>query len=160
MPRLSRFFLIAVFALTGCASEPAGKPVERRTKGIGQIQSRLNEIIAAAEHKDFVRLDSYHLYASSFTKFAPEASTRLGADAARKGEHDGLAAATDLKMRADELKVDLFDNVGIATFVLNYSFKSSRGIVEKSANTTMVFVKDHGSWKIAHEHLSTPKPVP
>lgn len=106
MPRFHGFFLIAVFVLTGCASEPAGKPAEHRPEAVDQIQSRLNEIIEAAEQKDFAQLDSYHLYGSSFTKFSPEASARLGAEAARKGEHDGLGAATDLKMRVDELKIN------------------------------------------------------
>ena len=57
-------------------------------------------------------------------------------------------------MRADGLKIDVFGKVGVATFVLNYSFKVGEETVEKQAKTTMVFVKEGGEWKIAHEHLS------
>jgi len=44
--------------------------------------------------------------------------------------------------------------MGIATFVLNYSFKTGEQTIEKQAKTTMVFVKEGGQWRIAHEHLS------
>jgi len=67
-----------------------------------------NEIIDAAEKRDFQRLDSYHLYGPKFTKFETQAPGRLDAEAARKGEHDGLGAATDVAMRADDLKIDVF----------------------------------------------------
>ena len=119
-----------------------------------QIQLRLNEIMDAAVKKDLPRLESYHLYGPKFTKFSPESPDRQDAAVARKGEHDGLTAANGLSMGADDLKIDLFGNVGIVTFVLNYSFKAGTGMIEKQARTTMVFVKDHGSWKITHEHLS------
>jgi ketosteroid isomerase-like protein len=58
-------------------------------------------------------------------------------------------------MRAGGLKIDVFGKVGIATFVLNYSFKLGEEMIEKQAKTTMVFVKEDGQWKIAHEHLSS-----
>jgi ketosteroid isomerase-like protein len=156
--------LIAILAfaslLGGCASAPNSKLAAHYPKVEAQIRVRLDEIIDAAQSKDFDRLDSYHLYGGKFTKFAPEAAGRLEAEAARKGEHDGLGAATDLRMQADALKIDVFRDVAIATFILNYSFKGPTGIIEKKANTTMVFVKDGGTWEIAHEHLSTPKPNP
>ena len=125
-----------------------------------QIRSRLDEIIDAAQRKKFDRLESYHFYGAKFTKFALETTVRQDAEAARKGEHDGLAAATDLRMKVDNLKIDIFRDVGIATFVLNYSFKAPDGVLVKKANSTMVFVKDHGAWRIVHEHLSAVKSNP
>jgi len=59
-----------------------------------------------------------------------------------------------LSMRANGLKIDVFGKVGIATFVLSYSFKAGEQTIEKQAKTTMVFVKEGGQWQIAHEHLS------
>jgi hypothetical protein len=38
--------------------------------------------------------------------------------------------------------------------VLSYSFKVGDETIEKQAKTTMVFVKESGQWRIAHEHLS------
>src|SRR5206468_3157262 len=125
-----------------------------------QIERRLQEIFDAAEKKDMDRLDSYHLYGPAFTKFTSERSDRLDADETRKGEHEALISVSGLKMRADGLKIDVFDRTAVATFILNYSFKSGTEMVQKKTRSTLVFVKDHGAWKIVHEHFSAIQPRP
>ena len=114
----------------------------------------MNQIFDAAEKKDFERLESYHLYGAGFTKFSPESPTRMDAATARKGERDGLQAVSDLYMKAQDLKIDIFDNTGIATFIFDYGFKAGTNTVQKQARATLVFVKDSGEWKITHEHFS------
>jgi ketosteroid isomerase-like protein len=132
-----------------CANPGASDVGEKK-----QIENRLQEIFAAAAAKDFSRLDSYHLYGPKFSKFSGSSPDRLDADAGRKGEHAGLWAINGLKMRADALKIDVFDEVGIATFILDYSFDSAGMTMHAKERTTMVFVQESGAWKIAHEHLS------
>jgi hypothetical protein len=139
--------------VVGCASGPRGKVQQPREAR--EIAGRLLEIMDACEKTDFVRLESYHLYGPKFTKFSTESAGRLDAESARKGERDGLSAVNGLSMRADGLKIDVFGKVGIATFVLTYSFKAGEQTIEKQAKTTMVFVRDGGEWRIVHEHLST-----
>jgi ketosteroid isomerase-like protein len=146
--------LLAAFLAIGCASQRSANPQAAYAREQTQIEQRLHEVIAAAENKDFNRLDSYHLYGPKFTKFTGTSSERLDAAAGRKGEHDGLGAAKGLKMRADALKVDVFDNVGVATFILVYSFDAGGQTVHRRDRSTLVFVKEGGAWKIAHEHLS------
>jgi len=145
---------IVGLVVSGCASGPRGKVAAAQPKEAKEIAGRLQEIIDACEKKDFDRLERYHLYGPKFTKFSAESVGRLDADVARKGERDGLSAANGLSMRPDGLKIDVFGKIGIATFVLNYSFKAGEQTIEKQAKTTMVFVKDGKEWKIAHEHLS------
>jgi len=152
--------LTVAVVLGGCASAPTAKLNADYPKDRAQIQRRLLEIFDAAEKKDLDRLDSYHFYGPKFTKFAPEAAGRLDAAAARKGEHDGLAPVADLSMRAEDLKIDVFGDAAIATFVLNYSFKAGADAFQKQALSTLVFVKDHGAWKITHEHFSALKSNP
>jgi len=152
--RLLASCAVALFLVSGCvclrtAALQAEYPEEK-----SQIERRLQEVFAAAESKDFDRLDSYHLYGSKFTKFSGSSSDRLDAAAGRKGEHDGLGSIKGLKMRADDLKIDVFNNVGIATFILDYSFDSGGVVVHRKERSTLVFVKDGGAWKITHEHLS------
>ena len=149
----------AAILFVGCASAPTGKTTADFPAEQAQIRQRLDEIIDAAEKKDFHRLDSYHFYGPKFTKFDTVAAHRLDADAARKGEHDGLAAAAGLVMKAEDVKIDVFAGVGIATFILKYSFNTSSGPLEKQALSTLVFVRDGGAWRIAHEHLSAVKPT-
>ena len=160
MRHIRQLLPFAAMLLAGCASTPPDRLRADYPKEEAQIRYRLNEIIDAAEKKDFNRLDSYHFYGAKFTKFAPEAPGRQDAEVARKAEHDGIGAATDLQMQVDLLKIDVFGNVGIATFDLKYGFKAASGRIEKSAHATMVFVKETGAWKIAHEHLSALKANP
>ena len=146
--------------LAGCASAPTAKLTADYPEARAQIQRRLSEIFDAAEKKDLERLDSYHFYGRKFTKFAPEALGRLDAEAARKGEHDGLTAIQQLSMQANDLKIDVFGDFAIVTFVSNYSFKAGADTIKKQALATLVFVKDRGEWKITHEHFSAAKSNP
>lgn len=150
--------VLAAWLLTGCTSLDTTNPQVSQFREQAQIQQRLQEVFAAAESKDFNRLDSYHLYGPNFTKFTSSSPNRLDAAAGQKGEHDGLGAAKSLKMRADALKIDVFDKVGIATFILDYSFESGEQLVHRRDRSTLVLVKEAGEWKIAHEHLSPISP--
>jgi len=156
MRHLCQFAPIVAVFLVGCASAPTGKLTDADPNDQARIRQRLNEIIDAAQKKDFERLDNSHFYGPKFPKFETQAPGKLDAEAARMGEHNGLGAATELVMQAEDLKIDVFGDVGIATFVLNYSFKTETGRIEKKALSTLVFVKERGAWKIAHEHLSAP----
>ena len=156
--RLMASALLAAFLATGCASLHGLNPQTAAAREQAQIEQRLREVFAAAENKDFNQLDSYHLYGPKFTKFSGSSSERLDATAGRKGEHDGLGAAKGLKMRAEALKIDVFGNVGIATFILNYSFDSGGEAIHRNDRSPLVFVKEGGAWKIAHEHLSPINP--
>ncbi|HEY5914125.1 MAG TPA: nuclear transport factor 2 family protein [Verrucomicrobiae bacterium] len=146
--------LLAALLTAGCASLRMANPQATQAREQAQIQERLQDVFAAAESKDFDRLDRYHLYGPKFTKFSGSSPDRLDAAAGRKGEHDGLGAAKGLKMQADALKIDVFDNVGIATFILDYSVESGGKVVSKKDRSTLVFVKEAEEWKIAHEHLT------
>lgn len=151
---------ILAFLLVGCASSRTAKLNAPHPNKQAAIERRINEIFDAAEKKDMPRLDSYHFYGLKFTKFAPEAEGRLDAGGARQGEHDGLAPVDELMMRADGLKVDVFGETAVATFVMTYSFKLHDELVRKQASATLVFVKVGEEWKITHEHFSAMKGNP
>ncbi len=157
---MSASALVFAIVVAGCASAPTTNPQADCPAGRGQIEARLREIFDAAEKQDLSRLDSYHLYGPKFTKFPAAPVGRQDAVIARQGEHDGLGVISALAMQADELKIDVFGDVGIATFVLNSRFKAGGGPIERQERGTLVFVKDHGAWKIAHEHFSPFKVSP
>jgi ketosteroid isomerase-like protein len=147
--------LALVFILvSGCASTRIAPPEADSQAQQKQVEERLVEILKAAETKDFARLDSYHWYGERFTKFGSGPGNRLDAEAAREGEHKGLSAATGLKLRADDLKVDVFDETAVATFILTASFEAGAELVTKHERGTLVLVRKGGSWKIVHEHFS------
>jgi ketosteroid isomerase-like protein len=153
--------LLATIAclLSGCAATQTSKLAGDYPDERARIQNRLSEILDAAEKKDLERLDSYHFYGPRFTKFGT-AADRLDAERARQDEHQGLARISDLSMRVDNLKIDVFGDVAIATFIMKSEFRVSTNAFQQSARSTLVFVKDNGSWKITHEHFSVPKPIP
>jgi len=157
--RLSAATLLAATLLTGCASAPKSNLHAAHPDQQDQIKRRLQETFTAAEQKDFPRLDSYHLYGPSFTKYSAASPDRQDTTAARAGEYDGLAAIQGLSMWADNLKIDVFGQVGIATFILNYRFQAGGETIERQEQSTLVFVND-GEWKIAHEHFSPLPPNP
>jgi len=146
--------LLVGFLIAGCETERAASRPANRSSERTQIERRLNEVFDAAEKKDLARLDSYHLYGPSFTKFSAFPPGRQDAAASRRGEHEGLGAISDLKMHANDLKIDVFDAVAIATFILDSSFKVASAAHQKQDQGTLIFVKDHGDWRITHEHFS------
>jgi len=160
MHHTRRLWPVLALWLAGCASDPPARLASTYPAEQAQIRQRLNEVIDAAQKKDFPRLESYHLYGPKFTKFSPEAPARLEAEAARRGERDGLSGAAGLTMRAEDVRIDVFGDVGIATFILDYGFQTATGPIEKQARSTLIFVNDRGQWRIAHEHLSALKSAP
>ena len=147
-------FLALIF-LAGCVSTgpaltEADFPVEQ-----DQIRHRLDQIIEAVEKGELDRLDSYHFYGPKFTKFSPGSAVRQDAASARQGEHAGLNSIKELKMEAENLKIDVFGEVGVATFVVHSTFILSGNRVDKRDRATLVFAKVRGEWGIVHEHLSS-----
>ena len=176
----SKWCLVLILMLmTGCASAPpqssasgkggaaappchGGGEVTARDAKVEQVQQRLAQIFHAAETKDLPRLDSYHWYGPHFTKFAG-AGPRQDAASARDGEHKGLSALSGLKLRAEDLQIDVFHDAAVATFTLVANIGGTGGTstaspqsnpVTKRERGTMVFVQHEGSWKIVHEHFS------
>ena len=71
--------LAITFLAGGCASvrmvDLQAVDVEARA----EIERRLQEVFAAAESKDFDRLESYHLYGPKFTRFSGASVARQDA---------------------------------------------------------------------------------
>jgi ketosteroid isomerase-like protein len=126
-----------------------------------QIEKTVHDIFDAASRKDVDRLESFHLLGPKFTKFDDwEPLTKQDAEIARKAEREGFSAISDFNGEVQDFKADLFGDVAIATFVLDYSMKVGADTVKARARSTLVFVKDAGAWKITHEHFSPFKANP
>lgn len=121
-----------------------------------QIEQTINDIFNAGKLKDFQKLESFHLNSSKFTKFDDaEPLTRQDVAQAAQSEKNAFSAVEDLNMSIQDLKVDVFDRIAVATFILDYSFKLEGQELAAKARSTLVFVEDNNKeWKIAHEHFS------
>ena len=157
--RIISVFTLGLLLLSSCVCRPSRSVRADKLPEQAAVERRLNEIFDAAAKKDFARLDSYHLYGPEFTKFSP-GQGRQDASLAREGEHKGLGAVSDLTMRADGLKIDVFGGTAIATFDLAFGFTAAGTRIDKKEHGTLVFVNTSGEWKIVHEHFSAVPPAP
>ena len=160
MQRALQILPVIALLASGCASTSQNNLNDPHPAEQAQIENRLKEIFDAATKKDFPRLDSYHFYGPKFTKFATESPDRQDSVAAREAEHNGLKAVSGIKVQLANLKIDVFQDVGVATFLLRYSFSVGTESVEREAKGTLVLINDRGTWKIVHEHFSTLNSAP
>ena len=65
-----------------------------------------------------------------------------------------MFAVEDLDARIEDLKVDVFGPVAIATGVFQGQARVGDEVASFATRTTLVFVDDAGDWLIAHEHHS------
>jgi ketosteroid isomerase-like protein len=154
------FVLITAVLSIGRVSTLAADSNPALTRAEAEVSQRLQEVFDAAAKKDMARLDSYHLYGPKFTKFGTGASGRLDGNAARESEHKGLTGLADLSIRADQLKIDVFGDTAVATFIGRADAKRGNQAIHSEERTTIVLVRNAGSWKIVHEHFSPFKSSP
>jgi len=124
-----------------------------------QVKKRLQDIWATVATKDVARLESFHLYGPKFTEFK-DGAPRGDAAANKKEEREFLGIAADSKVDMKDLAVNVYGDTAIATFNGDFSAKLEGKPIAVKMQTTMVFVKYKGDWKIVHEHFSPLGPPP
>ena len=125
----------------------------------GQVKKRLQDIWATASSKDFARLESFHLYGPKFTEFK-DGAPRGDAAANKKEERESLGMLGDPKVDMKDLAINVYGDTAIATFNGDFSATMEGKPIAVKMQTTMVFVKYKGDWKIVHEHFSPLGPPP
>jgi ketosteroid isomerase-like protein len=141
---------IGLCALLATAGAAGAKESDDQAK-IGKI---LQDIVDAAQKKELDRLDAFHAYGPKFSKFEDDGLGRQDAATGKKGEHDALTGVKAFNAKINDLKVDVFGNTAVATMVLAYDVDTGKEKMSGKDRTTMVFVKETGTWKIVHEHSS------
>jgi hypothetical protein len=119
-----------------------------------EVQRTLGDLLRAAERKDFAKLEAMHLYGPKFSKWAGSGPVRLDAEATRRTERAGIEALDAMKLTVEDLKVDVFGQVAVATFVMAHEAVARGQTTHTKVRATLVWVKVDAGWKIAHEHFS------
>ncbi len=119
-----------------------------------KIAQSIEDIFQAGKAKDFVTLEGFHLNSPKFTKYDNDSPLRQ--DYAQNTEYEKatFSAVDSFNYKINELKVDVFGNVAIATFVMPFDAVMQGTKLIDTARSTLVFVNDAGKWKITHEHFS------
>lgn len=122
-----------------------------------QIAKTIDDIFKAGKSKDLKKLEAYHLNSPKFTKFEAGSPTRLNYDENTQGEAGAFSAAEEFNYKINDLKVDVFENVGIATFTFAFDAKMQGARFADTSHCTLVFIESDNQWKITHEHFSKAK---
>ncbi len=125
-----------------------------------QAQSELQEVIKSIvsdlENANIEGINSHHLDSDKFTKFGPRNFNRQDVQSTNQSEEAFFGSVSDYKLETKDLKIDVFGNVGIATYYPRVSFIQNGKEVTGNGRQTLVFLKTEAGWKIVHEH-GTPK---
>lgn len=120
-----------------------------------KIKSMLTEIFNTAKTKNMDSLDSYHLKGAKFSRFDGENPGRQDYEMGKKSEYDFFTSVTEFNFTLPDVKVDVFDDTAIASFIIAYDVIMGDTTVSGKEKGTLVFVKDKTNWKITHEHFSS-----
>jgi ketosteroid isomerase-like protein len=153
-------FLIALLSICfcfGCKQNTPNFIEEPYKEKQVQIAQTIEDIFKVGKAKDLKRLEAYHLNSTKFTKFESGSPVRLNYDENTQGEAAAFSALEEFKYQISELKVDVFDKVGIATFTFAYDAKVQGTSMADTSHCTLVFIETDGQWKITHEHFSKAK---
>ena len=118
-----------------------------------EVEATLRDIFAAAEALEVDRLDAFHEWGPKFTKFS-ETGPRKDSDSTRLSERQGFEALVAFRPTLKDLKVDVFDRVAIATFIVEYEAVTRDATQQVRSRGTLVFVEVDSRWRITHEHFS------
>ena len=115
----------------------------------------------AGKSKDLSDLAGFHGPRDRFTKFDENPPyTRQDSEEAFVYEQAAFANISDYQYSIDDLRVDLFGDVAIATFYLSYSgmfvndYSFEGSPVRARTRVTMALSRTPKGWKMVHEHLS------
>lgn len=119
-------------------------------------QKELREVINAigrdAETANLEGLMDIHLQSKKFTKFGPRSFERQDVDRTNESESTHYGSLKNFKQEVKDLKIDVFGDIGIATYYPHVSFEKNGKENTGSARQTLVFLKTNEGWKIVHEH--------
>ena len=126
-----------------------------------EVRTAVYQVFEAGKNKDFGLLARVHADEPRFSKFDDHPPYgRQNAREAYMYEEAAFASLSDYEYDIRDLRIDIFERIAIATFVLDY-----RGImvnnttfagesIHGTSRVTMVFQRKGNEWLIVHEHLS------
>jgi ketosteroid isomerase-like protein len=125
-----------------------------------KVEAVIFAFFEAGKNKDLPSLGTFHS-SRSFTKFDENPPyQRQDSNEAFVYEQATFANISDYAYKIEDLRVDFFGSVAVATFCLtyrgmvvnNYSFEGSP--VCSKDRVTMVLAKEGEGWRFVHEHFS------
>ena len=154
------YFLSAFFLLNSCSNQRLGPPDlinDPFTQSKSEIRQAIESIVKDAETAHIQGLQAIHLKSEKFTKFGPRQFNRQDVANTNKSEADHFSSISNFKQEVKDLKIDVFGDIGIATYYPHVSFLKEGKEIKADGRQTLVFLKTDDGWKIVHEHGTTRK---
>ena len=125
-------------------------------EGQEELRLVLEKIYHDARTAELAALRAGHLNSAKFTKFGPRSFERQNFQQCNETEADFVTSIQDAEFDLQDIKIDVFGDVAIATYYPQASFKKDGEVIQASGRQTLVFLNTADGWKIVHEH-GTPK---
>ncbi len=159
---MARKNLISIFliALVSISCNQSNKSTNSTIASISdaemekELRQEVLKVWEDANNSNIPDLKSAHLNSSKFSKFGPRIAERQDVEQTNKTETTHFLSIKDVNLVIEDLKIDIFDKVGIATFYNNYSFIKNDNRVQGKGRVTLAFLRTKDGWKIIHEHSS------
>ena len=136
--------------------EPRPADKDRR-----DVEAVIRGFFEAGRVKDLTALSDFHAPRDQFTKFDENPPyTRQNSEEAFVYEQAAFANISDYNYSIDDLRIDLFGDVAIATFYLSYSgmfvndYSFEGSPIRARTRVTMALARTPMGWRMVHEHLS------
>ena len=155
MNQIQRMCLLLglILSMPGCTQTGVDIVSDPFPEAQAEIAKVLDEIFRSAQSRDFDRLGAFHAYGPKFSEFK-NGEHRADSERNEQTERELFASLSDLDYDLRDLKVSVYGEVAIATFHGFFEATAGGQPVSWQVQSTLVFVKVSGSWKIVHEHFS------
>jgi hypothetical protein len=117
-----------------------------------EIHEVISSIVKDAETANIEGLQAAHLVSNKFTKFGPRSFDRQDVASTNESEVSFFGSISNYKLEVKDLKIDVFGDIGIATYYPHVSYVQNGEQKKGSGRQTLVFLKTKDGWKIVHEH--------
>jgi hypothetical protein len=117
-----------------------------------ELRAAVLSIASDAMSANIEGLQAIHLNSEKFSKFGPRSFERQDVSSTNESEAAFFSSVSDLKYEVRDLRIDVFDDVGIATYYPHVTFLKDGERNEVNGRQTLVFIRTPDGWKIVHEH--------
>ncbi|MFW6085354.1 MAG: alpha/beta fold hydrolase [Gemmatimonadota bacterium] len=139
----------AVAAFVGRHGAGAG---DTSPQAEAELRAVIEDIAADIMTGNVDGLQGIHLDSEKFTKFGPRTFERQDVESTNASEIAFFTSISNVEYRVEDLKIDVFGDVGIATYYPHVSFTRDGETVTVRGRQTLVFLETSDGWKIVHEH--------
>jgi ketosteroid isomerase-like protein len=148
--------LFPLALLLGACATPRDPVNDLFPEAQAELRAAVESIRRDAMNGNTEGLKGAHLNSRKFTKFGPRSFGRQNLWSANESEAAFFGSVRNLDYRIEDLKIDVFGDIGIATYYPHVSFSLEGEAREASGRQTLVFLKTAIGWKLVHEH-GTPR---